>query len=79
MLSFLRMNESDSAACVGVFAGKHYITSNFFHSKVAYVTEGTAAGRAARQLGSAAGADEMSTLALEDGRQDIIEAHGALE
>lgn len=79
MLSFLSVNKGDCAACVGVFAGEHYIASHFFHGEVAYVAEGAATRRAARQLGTAARADQMPALALQDRGQDIVEAHGTLE
>lgn len=79
MLSFLSVNKSDCAASIGVFAGEHYITGHFLHSEVAYVAEGAAARRAAGQLGTAARADQVPALALQDRGQDIVEAHGTLK
>lgn len=79
MLSFLSVNKGDCATSVGVFAGEHHITGHFLHSEVSYVAEGAATGRAARQLGTAARADQMPALALQDRGQDIVEAHGTLE
>lgn len=79
MLRFLRVHESNCAACVGVFAREHHITGDFFHSEVADVAEGAAARGAAGQLGAAARADEVPALALQDGWQHIVEAHWALE
>ncbi|CAN8027777.1 unnamed protein product, partial [Ixodes persulcatus] len=40
---------------------------------------GPAAGRAAGQLLAARGADEVAVLTLQDGRQHVVEADGALE
>lgn len=62
-----------------MFTREHNITSDLFHGEVADVAEGPPAGGAAGQLGPAAGADEVPALALQDGRQDIVEAHRALE
>lgn len=79
MLSFLSVNKGDCAASVRVFAGEHYIASHFLHGEVANVAEGATTRRAARQLGTAARADQMPALALQDRGQDIVEAHGTLE
>lgn len=79
MFSFFSMYKGNSAAGVGVFTGEHYIASHFLHGEVTDVAQGPAAGRAAGQLGAAAGAHQVATLALQDGRQNIVEAYGALE
>lgn len=79
MFSFFSVYKGNSAAGVGVLAGEHHIASHLLHGEVADVAEGPAAGGAARQLGAAAGAHQVATLALQNGRQHIVEAYGALE
>lgn len=79
MLRLLRVHQGDSTASVGVFTWEHNIAGHFLHSEVAYVAEGAAASRAAGQLGTAAGAHQVPTLALQDRRQYIVETHRTLE
>lgn len=79
MFGLLSVHEGDCAACVRVFAREHDVTGDFLHGEVAYVAEGAAAGRAAGQLGPAAGAHEVPALTLQDRGQDIVEADWALE
>lgn len=79
VLGFLGVHEGDGAARVGVLAGEHDVAGHLLHGEVADVAERAAARGAARQLGSAAGAHQVPALALQDGRQHIVEAHGALK
>lgn len=79
MLGLFCVDESDGAARVGVLAGKHHVTSDFLHGEVANVAKRAATRGAARQLGPAAGAHQVPALALQNGRQYIVETHWALE
>lgn len=79
MLCLLRVHESDSTASIGVFTWEHDIAGDFLHGEIAYVAERAAARRAAREFGAAARAHQVPALALQDRRQYIVEAHGALK
>lgn len=79
VLSFLGMDEGDGAARVGMLAWEHHVARDLLHGEVAYVAEGPAARGAAGQLRPAAGAHQVPALALQDRREHIVEAHGALE
>lgn len=79
MLRFLGVYKSNCAARVGVFTREHDIAGYLLHGEVADVAQRPAARGAAGELGPAARAHQVPALALQDGRQDIVEAHGALE
>lgn len=79
MLRLLSVHERDSTAGVGVFTWEHNIAGDFLHGEVAYIAERATACRTAGQLGPAAGAHQVPALALQDRRQHIVEAHGALK
>lgn len=64
MISLLCVNKRHSTTCVGMFTGEHDITCDFFHGQVSNVAERAAARRAAGELGPAAGAYQVPTLAL---------------
>lgn len=73
------MHESSPAAGGRVLARKHNVPGHLLHGQVPDVAQRSPARGTTRELGPAAGADEVPALALQDGGQHVVEADGALE
>merc|ERR1719397_2253440 len=80
MVHLLSVEEGHRAATTGVLAGEHYCGGHLLHGEVPNVpSELASTGRAAGELRSAVGADQVARVALKDWGEDIVEANRALE
>jgi hypothetical protein len=79
VLKFLVAHECEVAAAARVFACEFESVGHLLHGQVADVAKGTSARWAAAQLGPAAGAHEVSALALQDGWEHVVKADGTLQ
>lgn len=79
VLCFLRVYKRYATTSTRVLAGEHHITGHLFHGQVADIAQLAPACWTARQFRPAIGAHQMPALALQDWRQDVVEANGALE
>ena len=79
MNSLLCVQQSHGAAIAGILAWELDSLSHFLHGQVPYRTETASTTGAALHPLLACVADEVATLTLVDGREDIVETDGAFE
>lgn len=79
VVCFLRVGQSYLAAGGGVFTREEYGIGNLLHGQVPDGAQRAAASGAAGEFGPTVATDQVAALALQDGRQHIVKAHGTLE
>lgn len=79
VIRLLCMGQHHIAAKHLVAAREGHCFGYFLHGQVPDVAQGTATGGTGRQFGAAVGTHQVAALALDDGRQDVVETHRTLE